>query len=88
MTDIEFITGVLFFGCLWIPFAIVGTGFLLHPRKAIDNSVEMAKKLPGYNPDRYPNPYSKGSILHYRLMGLFLIIATGIPLIVILILGN
>lgn len=59
MTDAEFVSALFCFGALWLPFAIVGTGFLLYPRKAIDNSLEMAKKLPLYDPENVPDDPSR-----------------------------
>jgi hypothetical protein len=84
MLDIQAVFALVFFLCLWLPFAIIGAGFLCYPHKAIDNAIKLVEKFPGYNPNDYPNIRGKSMVFRYRLVGILFIVVSGLPVIVVL----
>ena len=69
--------------CFWLILTLLASWVLFRTHQAIDMVMNLAKKLPFYNPAHYPDPHSENVVFFYRLGALAFILLPIVPLIII-----
>ena len=85
--DAALMSILAFFVWLWLPFVIIGIGVTLFPHKAIDNVLQMRKKMMerlSISTDYDLDPHRASQVFLFRMWGLLSMVVTGLPMIVIL----